>query len=49
MVDTMDLKSIGQKCPYGFDSHPWHKIHNTINKCFKVKQAKPDEVKRPGT
>lgn len=42
-------KSLGQKCPYGFDSHPGHKIHNTINKYFKVKQAKPDEVKRLGT
>ena len=37
MVDTRDLKSLGQKCPYGFDSHPGHKIHNTINKHFKVK------------
>ena len=45
MVDTRDLKSLGQKCPYGFDSHPGHKIHNTINKYSKVKQAKPDEVK----
>ena len=25
MVDTRDLKSLGQKCPYGFDSHPGHK------------------------
>ena len=49
MVDTRDLKSLGQKCPYGFDSHPGHKIHNTINKHFKVKQAKPDEVKRLDT
>ena len=48
MVDTRDLKSLGQKCPYGFDSHPGHKIHNTINKHFKVKQAKPDEVKNLG-
>lgn len=49
MVDTGDLKSLGQKCPYGFDSHPEHKIHNTINKYFKVKQAKPNEVKSMGT
>ena len=26
MVDTRDLKSLGQKCPYGFDSRPRHKI-----------------------
>ena len=30
MVDTRDLKSLGQRCPYGFDSHPWHKTNNTI-------------------
>ena len=25
MVDTRDLKSLGQKCPCGFDSRPRHK------------------------
>ena len=49
MVDTRDLKSLGQKCPCGFDSRPRHEIHNIINKYFKVKQTKPDEVKRLGT
>ena len=24
MVDTRDLKSLGQKCPCGFDSRPRH-------------------------
>ena len=26
MVDTRDLKSLGQKCPYGFDSRLSHKF-----------------------
>ena len=25
MVDTQDLKSCGQQCPYGFDSRPKHR------------------------
>ena len=25
MVDTRDLKSLGQKCPYGFESRPKHR------------------------
>ena len=30
MVDTRDLKSLGQKCPCEFESHPRHKNPNTV-------------------
>ena len=33
MADTRDLKSLGQKCPYEFESRPRHQIiHLNIKK-----------------
>ena len=44
MVDTRDLKSLGQKCPCGFDSRPSHKeggegLAKTSSSLFCLPQA----------
>ena len=44
MVDTRDLKSLGQKCPYGFDSHPWHKTNNIIFSFNVLRLSKPNQT-----
>ena len=45
MVDTRDLKSLGQKCPYGFDSHPWHKTNNIIFSFNVLGLSKPNQTR----
>ena len=34
LVDKRDLKSLGQKCPYGFDSRPEHAIQSRLKSNF---------------
>lgn len=31
LVDKRDLKSLGQKCPYGFDPRPGHRKSRSIH------------------
>ena len=39
MVDTRDLKSLGQKCPYEFDSRLRHKKISIFSSCGEVANA----------
>ena len=39
MVDTRDLKSLGQKCPCGSDSRPGHKKISIYSSCGEVANA----------